>query len=264
MKYARKPRKRLTAFFIELRLRGYARRYAYWARERVLREARRLGVKRLPQSRFVPHIALFGNAETSSMRNVINEMEMIGRKYTLVPFKLGVKRGEFQNQDANWLYLDVQPSPVLEQFRYELAHRLIKLETRISNTCQPYDHDYRFIFHCAIGKFDPGPRYKRPFEELCDFAETKCTLEAFRLHNTSFLGKLFKTIKKYLFRLEGENDPGINQHLLRVTVLGRGRIQGEYDLVLKRLLNRREALNKSLWQETISKWRRLQGLPLHT
>ncbi len=262
MKHVRKLRKRLTAFLIEFRLSGYARRYAYWARERVLREARRLGVKRLPESRFVPHISLFGNAETSSLPKVISELEMIGRKYTLVPFKLGVKRGEFQRPDANWLYLDVQPSLSLEQFRYELAHSLIRLERRIADTCRPYDHDYKFRFHCSIGKFDPAPRYKRPFEELCDFAETKCTLEAFRLHNASVFGKLFKIIKKYFFRLEEEDDPGINQHLLRVTVLGRrSRIQGEYDLVLKRLLNRREALSKSLWQETINKLRELQGLP---
>jgi 2'-5' RNA ligase len=261
MKYVRKPRRRVTAFLIEFRLHGYARRYAYWARERVLREARRLGVKRLPM-RFVPHICLFGGAETSSLRNVISELEMIGRKYTLVPFKLGVKRGEFQRPDANWLYLDVQPSPSLEEFQSELARSLIRLEKRIADTCPPYDHDDKFIFHCSIGKFDPAPRYKHPFKELCDFAETKCTLEAFRLHNASVFGRLFKIIKKYLFRLEEEDHPGINQYLLRVTVLGRrSRIQGEYDLVLKRLLNRREALSKVLWQQTINKFRGLQGLP---
>ena len=243
---------------IEFRLHGYARRYAYWARERVLREAKRLGVRRLRERRFVPHISLFGKAETSSLPNVIRELVRIGRKYTSVPFKLGIKRDEFQRPDANWLYLDVQPSPALEKFRYELACSLIRLEKRISDTCRPYDHDCKLRFHCAIGKFDPAPRYKRAFEELCDFAETKCTLEAFKLHNASVFGKLFKITKKYLFRLEEEDDPSINQHLLRVTVLGRrSHIQGEYDLVLKRLLNRREALSKSLWRVTINKFREL-------
>jgi len=49
---------------------------------------------------------------------------------------------------------------------------------------------------------------------------------------------------------------------LRITVLGaRGRIVCEYDLVLKRLLNRREALSKYWWRKTINRLRELRGLP---
>ena len=66
-------------------------------------------------------------------------------------------------------------------------------------------------------------------------------------------------VKKYVLRVEEEGQ-GISQHLLRVTILGKGaRIQCEYDLVLKRLLSRREALSRYWWRKTIEKLRTLQG-----
>ena len=62
--------------------------------------------------------------------------------------------------------------------------------------------------------------------------------------------------------LKSKEEPDINQHLLRITVIGAGgRIVCEYDLVLKRLLNRREALSKFWWRKTINRLRELQGLP---
>jgi calcineurin-like phosphoesterase family protein/2'-5' RNA ligase len=217
-------------------------------------------MRRPRQLRFVPHITLFGGARTSNLRRVIAEVERIGLKYTLVPFKLGVKRGEFQKEDANWLYLDVHPSPDLEQFRWELAQSLCRLETRISDTCQSHDRKPKYKFHCSIGKYDPRDSDK--FEKLSDYAETKCSLEAFKQHKAPVFGRFFNIIKKYIFRVEEEDAPGINQHLLRVTVLGKGsRIQSEYDLVLGRSLSRREALGRYWWRKTIEKFRDLQNMP---
>ena len=236
----RPPEHHNKHFFIEFRLRGFAKKYAKWVRARVHREARRLGIKEFKQSRFIPHITLFGAAETNNLHKVINEVKSIGRKYTLVPFKLGVGRDEFQNPDANWLYLDVQPSPDLEQFRHELAQSLLSLEGTI--TCKPHDRKSKYKFHTSIGKYDP--RDKDKFEGLFDYAETKCSLETFKQCKASVFGRLFNIIKKYVFRVQ-EDDPGINLHLLRVTVLGRkNRIHGEYDLVLGRLLSRRQALSR--------------------
>lgn len=239
----------MAGFLVQFRLQGYAKTYARWARTRVHREARRLRIRELRQPRFVPHITLFGQAKTNNLQNVIREVERIGRKYTLVPFKLGVKRGKFQKLDANWLYLDVQPSPDLEQFRHELAQSLLSLERMIYDTCKPHDRKSKYKFHISIGKYDP--RDKDKFEELFDYAETKCSLETFKQCKASVFGRLFNIIKKYVFRVQ-EDDPGINLHLLRVTVLGRGsRIQREYDLVLKKLLSRREALSRYWWRKTI-------------
>jgi len=239
----------VTSFLIEFRLHGYAKRYAKWARTLISREARRLGMRRLKQPRFVPHITMFGGARTNNLRRVTAEVARVTRKYTLVPFRLGIRRGEFQNEDACWLYLEVEPSPAMEQLRYELAQSLLRLEDKISRTCQSYDRGIRYKFHCSILKCDPRDRAK--FERLAEYAETKCSLEHFKQHRASFLDRIFRAIKKYLIG-PGEDDPGVNQHLLRITVLGKGgRIHAEYDLALKRLLSRRQSLSRYWWRRSI-------------
>lgn len=249
-----------VSFLVQFRLRGYAKKYAKWARARSLREAKKLGVRKLRQPRFVPHITVFGPAEAHNLRNVVREVERIGRKYTSIPFRLGIKRGEFQREDANWLYLDVHLSHDLEQFRYELAQSLLRLERLIYDTCQPYDHKPKYKFHCSIGKYNP--RDNAEFEKLSDYAEDKCSLEAFKQRRISVFGRLLNIVKKYVFRTEEEEDTGIRQHLLRVTILGRGgRIQAEYDLVLGRVLSRREALSERLWRKTIEEFKELRSPP---
>jgi len=250
----------MARFLVEFRLHGYAREYARWARARTLGEARRLGPRRLREPRFVPHITLFGPAEAHDLRNVVREVERVGRKYTLVPFQVGVKRDEFRNEDVSWLYLDVRPSPQLEQFRRELAESLFKLEEKIYDTCQHYDRNPKYKFHCSIGKYDA--RHSDRFEKLADYAEAKCSLEAFKERNVSLFGKLVNVIERYILRAEGTGEPGISQHLLRVTVLGRrGRIEAEYDFVLGKMLSRREALSGYWWKRTIEKLKGLRTSP---
>jgi len=244
---------------IEFRLHGYAKEYAKWARARTLREARRLGVRRLREPRFVPHITLFGAADAHSLRSVVREVEKVGQKYTLVPFRLGVKRGEFQVEDANWLYLDIQPSPELEQFRYDLAQGLLGQEKTIRNTCPAYDRKPKYKFHCSIGKYDPRDGIK--FEKLAQYAETKCSLETFKQRRISLLGKLVNVIEKNILKTE-EAVPGISQHLLRVTIVGRrSHIQSEYDLILGRMLSQHEALSRYWWRKTISEFKELRSSP---
>jgi hypothetical protein len=184
-------------------------------------------------------------------------VERVGRRYTRVPFRLSVKRSEFQVEDANWIYLDIQPSLELEQFRYELAQGLLGRERVIYETCPPYDRKPKYTFHCSIGKYDPRDSAK--FKRLAEYAETKCGLETFKQRQSLLLGKLANIIEKHVFKTEREA-PGISQHILRVTVLGRGsRIQSEYDLVLGRTLSRREALSKHWWSRTIEEFKRLRS-----
>jgi len=250
----------MARFLVEFRLRGHARTYAEWARARTRREAKQLRVTRRRQPRYVPHITLFGAAETRSLHNVIREVEKVGRRYSRVPLGLGVERGEFQNEDASWLYLAVRPSSELEQFRYELAQSLIRLETRISDTCQPYDRKPKYEFHCSIGKY--SPRDKARFQQLADYAESSCSLDAFGQRKASFFVKLLNAIKRYALKAETEDDPGMAEYLLRVTILGRrGRIDAEYDLMLRRMLSRREALSARVWRETIATLRELKSPP---
>jgi len=239
-----------TSFFIEFRLQGYARKYAKWASTHAIKEARRCRVKKLKQRRFVPHITLFGPARTNNLKRVVNIVERIGRKYTLIPFKIG-GFDKFENPDAYWLYLSVHPSSILEQFRHELAQNLLKSEGLIRNTCQPYDRGGKYKFHSAVGKY--SPRNKQKFRGLFDCVNNRYNLEAFRQHRASFFERLIHILKKCVL-MQKAKDPKISLYLLRITILGkRSRIKGEYDLVLRKMLSRREALSKSLGRRSIDR-----------
>jgi 2'-5' RNA ligase len=235
-----------VSFLVEFRLQGYAKKYAKWASARTFREAKKLRIRELPGRRFVSHITLFGSAKTNNISRVISEVERIGRKYTLIPFKIkGVSR--FDNLNKKVIYLDIEPSPILEQFRRELAENLVKLSFEYA----PWDTRQNYEFHSTVGMFKPTGRSN--FDRLCGYTETYCSLKTFKQSRTPIFRRLFNIIKKYIFRIQ-EYDPTINLYLLRVTVLGRGsRIQCEYDLVLKRLLSRSEALSGHWWRKTIEK-----------
>ena len=239
-----------VSFYVAFRLHGYAKEYAKWAMARTHSKAKSLGIRK---QRPVPHITLFGPAHANSLRRVIAEVEKIGRKYTLVPFKIdGLSRFDEPNKV---IYLDIDPSPELEQFHRELAESLIWLSTEYTE----WDAKLRHKFHSTIGMFRTHDDSK--FERLYTYAEDHCRLENFNQHKASLLVKLANIIKKYILRVE-EEEQGISQHLLRVTILGKGsRIQCEYDLVLKRLLSRRQALSRHWWRKTIGKFKELQSLP---
>ncbi|MEW6034592.1 MAG: 2'-5' RNA ligase family protein [Chloroflexota bacterium] len=133
-----------------------------------------------------------------------------------------IKGFGFFDKSPKVLYFDITPSQELEDLRWQLSQELRKI-----STYQPWDSRRGHSFHATI---------------------------AFRDIDTKF-----SQIWSYL---KSKEEPNINQHLLRITVLGAGgRIVCEYDLVLKRLLNRREALSKSWWRRTINRLRELQGLP---
>jgi 2'-5' RNA ligase len=133
-----------------------------------------------------------------------------------------IKGFGFFDKSPKVIYFDITPSQELEELRWQLSQELRKI-----STCQPWDSRRNHSFHATI---------------------------AFRDIDTKF-----SRIWSYL---KSREEPNINQHLLRITVLGSGgKIVCEYDLVLKRLLNRREALSKFWWRRTINRLRELQGLP---
>jgi hypothetical protein len=203
----------------------------------------------------VSHITLFGPAKVKNIKKVRLEVEKTCRKFLLVPFKVG-GFGQFLNSDANWLYLSVIPTPELEQLRYELAQNLLKSDRTIHETCTNSDLGLKTKFHSSIGKFDP--RQKVKFRELFEYSNNKCSLEEFKKHRTSFFEKILDTIKR-LFLGQEKGADIINLHLLRITVIGKGhRVQFEYDLVLKKFLNRREALSRYWSERTINKFRSLK------
>jgi 2'-5' RNA ligase len=208
----------MAGFLVEFRMHGYAKEYA---KDVVYSVSKKFGVKGVTRKRVVPHISLYGPGKTSDIGKVISAIERIGRRYTLVPFKI---RGfGYFDKIPKVIYFDISPSQELEDLRRQLSQELRKISTG-----QSWDSRENHSFHATIAFRDINAKFNR--------------------------------IWSYL---KSREEPNINQHLLRITVLGaRGRIACEYDLVLRRLLNRREALSKFWWRRTINRLRELQGLPL--
>lgn len=207
----------MAGFLVEFRTHGYAKEYA---KDVVYSVSKKFGVKGVTRKRAVPHISLYGPGKTDDIKKVISAVEKVGRKYTLVPFK--IKGFGFFNRTSKVIYFDITPSQKLEDLRWQLSQELKKV-----STCQPWDNQKNHSFHATIAFRDINAKFDR--------------------------------IWTYL---KSREEPNINQNLLRITILGsRGKIAGEYDLVLRRLLKRREALSKYWWRRTINRLRELQGLP---
>ena len=177
--------------------------------------ARGFRVKGVTRKRPVPHITLVGPFETREIKRVITDVESVANNYDLVNFKL-IGFGYFNNPRGKVIYADIEPSKELEELRWELAKRLMKYAE-----IKEWDKRERFSFHATIAFKDIG----RKFSEIWRYLKSKET-------------------------------PNINQYLLRITIIGKGgRIVCEYDLMLKRLLNRRAALSKRIWKKTIFMFR---------
>ena len=170
----------------------------------------------------IPHMTLYGPFKTTEFRNVFSRIEKVAERYTLVPFS--INGFDHNNGKGGKIVAGrISPSPELVNLRRELAEELNKV-VRIDDR-QPWDNEGNFWFHTTIVK---------------DVNQRK-----------------YEDIWRYLNRKE---QPFINQYLIRMTILNQiGRIEREYDLVLRRWLNREEALSKPLYQETINKLGELQG-----
>lgn len=125
--------------------------------------------------------------------------------------------------DSRVIYLGIEASPTLKQLRAELTQELNRIVTTA-----PASTNLDYSFHATIAFKDLGSK----FEPIWDYIRTK-------------------------------QQPHIDQYLLRIAVLGQGeRLICEYDLVLKRILNRRQALSRYWWKRTLDEMRRLQGRPV--
>ena len=120
--------------------------------------------------------------------------------------------GYFNNPNGKVIYADIEPSKELEELRWELAKRLMKYAE-----LKEWDKNNTFSFHATIAFKD--------------------------------IDRKFPKIWRYL---KSKKEPNIHQHLLRITILRNDKILREYDLMLKKMLNRRQALSKKIWKKTIS------------
>lgn len=193
----------------------------HYLKDLIKEVSRKFNVKGAIKERPVPHMALFyGATGIFDIKKVCLAVENAAGKYTLVPFR--IHGFELRNgEQGKVIAASIFASPELKRLRKELSKELSKV-------CTPHHFDTQsdFWFHTTIA-----------FKDI----DKKCN-----------------KIRNYINEKE---KLCINQHLIRITVLSKSHtIIGEYDLVMKKWLNRKEALNKILLQKTINKLRELQGL----
>jgi len=126
-----------------------------------------------------------------------------------------VKGFNYFDKEHKVIYLDVNPSAELKELRQELAQRLGKI-----SDSQPWDDQKQFQFHSTVAFRDIDRKFSKIWEYIKD-----------------------------------KEEPNIKQHLLRITILKGKRILYEYDLILKKLLNRRQALSKYWLNKTIKNYK---------
>ena len=171
-----------------------------------------------------PHVTLYGPFKTAEYRDVFSRIEKVAKRYKVVSFSIdGFERR--QGLNGKVIVSHINTSPQLVNLRRELAEELNQIVK--SEDCQPWDTRGDAWFHTTILQNVDQRRY----DEIWHYLNKK---------------------KK----------PFYPQHLVRITILNsRRRIECEYDLILGRWLNRREALSKRLYRKTIDELIPLLGRP---
>lgn len=201
-------------YLIEFRFQGYAKKTLRELRESIAKNFNaRIGERR----KEVPHITIVGTCRTRDRKRLIREVENVVKKYDLVGFKLG----GFGYFPGRAIYVDILPSKELVEMRQKLVERLGKF-------CRLQDHDYKPEFNAH---------------------STLCM-------NTHFSGRaasdIERTFDKILEFLGSWKIPEMYSYVLRVTILdGNSRIVREYDLIFKKMMNRKEALDRDTFKKTI-------------
>lgn len=152
----------------------------------------------------VPHITLVGPITTRNEKKLISDFTKICSETKLMKFKLK-GFGTFDNNRV--VYVNIDPSKRLNDFRIKLTNTM-KSYCNLQSKDSEKDPE-KFGYHSTIAmKLSPSK---------------------------------FKAIKRYINR---KSKPNYSQFVMRVTLLKRGRILREYDFLQRRLLNRRQSLNK--------------------
>jgi len=165
---------------------------------------------RVGKRKHVPHITLVGPITTNNENRLISDFARICSQTKLMKFK-GSGFGTFD--DNRVVYVNIGASERLNEFRINLVEAL-------KSYCGLQSHDKRkekdkFGYHSTLAmKLDP---------------------------------KEFESIKNHI---KSKPAPDFTQVVMRVTLLRNGKILREYDFVQRRLLNRRQALNKHITRKS--------------
>jgi len=193
----------MTHYLIEFRFHGYAKyKIKMWVDE----VNQRFGLK---SKRAIPHITLAGPFTTNDETRLIRDFNLLCSNYSLMDFKVN---GFGAFKDTKVIFLDITPSQVLEEFRWNLAQ-----------TLKPY---------CNLNKYD----YERKYE----FHSTI----AMKLPDNKF-----DEIKRYALSMDGLN---LNHIMVRATLVKDQLILREYDFLLRRPLGRKLALDRDVYAQTMN------------
>jgi len=198
----------MANYLIEFRLRGFAKRYSQELIKEVGRKFRVRGMKNK-----VSHVTLYGPFNTNNEQRMVSEVLNVCKNYNRIYFSIkGINY--FNNPSNKVVYLDINPSEELKQFRMLLASKLRNITFTVSKEDSKNKDDFKF-------------------------------------HSTIAFKDINYKLDDILNHLQNKNHPNIRQTLLRVTILKNSKILYEYDFLLKRLLNRYESLNKHIFRKTI-------------
>lgn len=186
-----------------------------YARTLIYDVSRRFKVKGVTHKHVVPHISLYGPFLTRRQRDVVAEVARVCSKYENVPFTFN-GFNYFDNSTNKVIYLDITPSETLVNLRYDLSKALLPITYSKSQ-------------------------------------EDKKTRPGFKFHSTIAFKDIDSKFKDIWSYINKKKRPNIKQYLLRVTIIKNGKILYEYDLIQKRLLDRKQALDKRIFIETIKR-----------
>lgn len=196
-------------FLIEIRLMGETK---YITRRLIYDIYNKFHVRGAIKHRPVPHVSLFGPFRCRSINDVVNAIGQVGSKYEELKFQIdGFDYFELKKKflfittssKKNVIFLKINPSDDLKEFRHELAKKLLKITdaTEIDR-----DSKDEFKFHATLALKD----IDRKFDEIWDY------------------------LKNYRIKTDNVS--------YRITLLRKGKIVYEYDLKRRKLLTRRQAL----------------------
>jgi len=143
-------------FYIQNRLSGYVK---YYARELIYDIARKHRVKGRIETRPVPHMSLYGGSETYRMKDVIQGVVDVGKRYRLVPFTI---RGfDYFDKASKVIFIRVDPSDDLVRLRKDLYERL-----RLISKPSTWDKRDGFNFHITIAFKDIDEKFDRIWDDI--------------------------------------------------------------------------------------------------
>lgn len=195
----------------------------YVVQENIWKIARKFLVRGAVKKRPVPHVTLFGPFRTHSIKSVIRTIVDVAKQYDSFSYEID-GFGNFDYDDNKWytlkkrkavIYLHIRASENMQQFRRELAEKLLSITYPKNRSNESLDD---FKFHSTVAINDIADK----FDDIWDHISKK--------------------------------PPKVHGICYRITLLKEGRIICEYDLVQKRKLNRQMALDRRIWKITYEKY----------